>query len=107
MEQVDLTKHLDISDVLDECLDRMANGESIESCAARHPGAAGGARTAAEDGGNDGERCHCSFLRSGGEAAGAPEADGGGGQEEICQERGVLVAQVEARPGPLACPRRC
>ena len=32
-----MTKHLDISDVLDECLDRMANGESIESCAARHP----------------------------------------------------------------------
>ena len=37
MEQVDLTKHLDISDVLDECLDRMAKGESIESCAGRHP----------------------------------------------------------------------
>ena len=37
MEQVDLTKHLDISDVLDECLDRMAKGESLESCAARHP----------------------------------------------------------------------
>ena len=32
-----MTKHLDISDVLDECLDRMANGESIESCAGRYP----------------------------------------------------------------------
>ena len=32
-----MTKHLDISDVLDECLDRMAKGESLESCAARHP----------------------------------------------------------------------
>ena len=32
-----MTKHLDISDVLDECLDRMAKGESIESCAGRYP----------------------------------------------------------------------
>jgi hypothetical protein len=37
VEQVVLTKHLDISDVLDECLDRMAKGESIESCAGRYP----------------------------------------------------------------------
>ena len=32
-----LSKHQDISDVLDECLDRMAKGGSIESCAERYP----------------------------------------------------------------------
>ncbi len=32
-----MTKHQDISDVLEECLARMARGESVESCAERYP----------------------------------------------------------------------
>ena len=37
MEQVILTTHRDISDILEECLERIASGDSIESFAERYP----------------------------------------------------------------------